>query len=214
MFDSRNSSINCQFDNVVVYNENKTKVLDYCEKKNGKSFMGVKHISTALYVLYIYGSGFNFSVSFDWLALDLDNSDILSNSVSTTELITTTTTTTTTTAPVTTTLPKTTKQSTSLTSLFNSTKIVTTDETITEPHPITTILTISNKPIITVNSESTTTQIITSTLSESQEYNIKNSTNALTTEPTYTSTSIAPSLQSKKIPHKLKIKTNLNYENL
>jgi hypothetical protein len=208
MFDSRDSSIDCQSDNIVVYNEKKFKVFDYCEKKNDKSFLGVKHISHSLYVLYVYGSGLNFTVSFDWLALDTINS--ITESLSQSSLNsptniykTSVTIPNTTTAPKTTTLPKTTKQPTTFV-----------DSTTTfESTPVTTTLAISNKPAIIVNFESTnvhSSSVFSSTSSENLDFNTtteiaKPTTTTLTTlttqstkKPT-TSTAVTPSLESKFI---------------
>jgi hypothetical protein len=79
MFDSRNASIDCKMDNIVVYGENRHKVFDYCQRKvkkeegKRKVFMGVRHFSKELTVQFTYGNSNPnpFSVSFEWIIFEI-----------------------------------------------------------------------------------------------------------------------------------------------
>jgi hypothetical protein len=203
MFDSKSSLINCPYDNIVVYDENKHKILDYCERKKAKSFVGVKHVSNALYVLYIYESGFMLSASFDWLAFDVINvsnpfpspseSSQTENTLETTSIMNNYSSVLmiSTTAPKTTTLPKTSKQLTNFTQFYPTNTIEPVYEIINQKvtPPITTTVEISNQSVITAN----TTNIISTTSfsTESIELNTTDTTTITTSTITTTTTTKA-----------------------
>jgi hypothetical protein len=77
IFDDPNPIVNCLSDNIYLYDETGSILLNYCEKKTENNILFLSHSSKSLYVECRYG-GLNygiFSVSFKWHIFDV-SSDI------------------------------------------------------------------------------------------------------------------------------------------
>ena len=62
--------INCALnDNIMVFDENKSMILDYCKSKETKKIVMVSKQIKNAYIEYVYKSNSLFSVAFDWYVL-------------------------------------------------------------------------------------------------------------------------------------------------
>jgi hypothetical protein len=66
--------INCTLnDNILVFDENRTIVLDYCKVKEVKKIVMVSKQTKNVFIEYNYGSNSFFTVAFDWFVLPASN---------------------------------------------------------------------------------------------------------------------------------------------
>ena len=66
--------INCSLnDNIMVFDENRTMILDYCKSKETKKIVMVSKQTKNVFIEYVHGSKSLLTVAFDWFVLPASN---------------------------------------------------------------------------------------------------------------------------------------------
>ncbi len=63
--------IKCPADNILILDENRNKVLDFCESRKTKNTTIYSKIGRNFFIEYMYGSTDIFTVGFQWLYISI-----------------------------------------------------------------------------------------------------------------------------------------------